>query len=102
MATDESLLECPLEGTAADGSGELSLGEAVGRLDNRWLILGTLVLAVGAAGLPLLWRSRAFSTPAKVGWSVVICVETIVWWAGLFYVLSLAVDGMRYAAAWVL
>ena len=56
-------------------------------LDNRWLILGTCMLVLGALGLPALWKSRAFSTPAKFGWSVVIVVETIACWTGLLGLL---------------
>ena len=64
-----------------------SAGSWVSALDNRWLILGTLMLGLGAFGLPVLWRSRAFSRSAKVGWTIFITLETIAWWAGLMGLL---------------
>jgi hypothetical protein len=50
-------------------------------VDNPWVVLTCLFLATGALGIPLLWVSRAFRTPAKVMLSVVVTLYTafILW-----------------------
>jgi hypothetical protein len=59
-------------------------------LDNRWVILALLFLATGALGLPLLWRSRGFTTWGKIVVGVIVTIYTLalialaiwaVWWA---------------------
>ena len=59
-------------------------------LDNRWVILALLFLAAGALGLPLLWRSRGFTTWGKIVVGVIVTIYTLalvalaawaVWWA---------------------
>lgn len=84
-------------------SGEANsstLANCVRALDNRWLILSSLIFVVGITGLPILWRSRAFSPMGKVFWSTVVSIETAVWWLGLVYLLQLASQGLRMIAGW--
>lgn len=45
-------------------------------VDNRWCVLGLLFLVMAVLGLPILWASRAFSRPAKVGLTVLVIVYT--------------------------
>ncbi|WP_254512214.1 hypothetical protein [Anatilimnocola floriformis] len=44
--------------------------------ENRGLLLSTLFFVTAALGLPLLWRSRAFSPLAKVLLTVVVLAYT--------------------------
>ena len=63
----------------------------VAALDNRWLIMAALMLGVGVLGLPVLWKSRAFSTSGKIGWTVVIAALNVAWWAGLVGLIYVAI-----------
>jgi hypothetical protein len=63
-------------------------------VDNPWGVLGLMFFAVGALGLPVLWRSRAFSWPSKVGLSLVVtlysgamlaAVVWVIWKAALLF-----------------
>ncbi len=83
------------------GPSDSSFAACAQALDNRWLILSSLILVVGAAGLPVLWRSRAFSPMSKVAWSMVIGIETAIWWMGVVYLVQLIGQGMRIIAAWI-
>lgn len=65
---------------------------------SRWIMLSWLLLCLGVFGLPVLWRSRAFSRPAKLAWSVVVVVETVIWWVGLVVCVRLLMDGVRWIA----
>ena len=66
--------------------GESSAGEqaasitspAIRKLvDNPWVLLGLLFLVTAALGIPVLWVSRAFSTPVKILLTIVVSVYTI-------------------------
>ena len=51
-------------------------------LDRPWFILGLLFLAALVLGLPFLWKSRAFKTPAKIVIAILVTLETVVvFWA---------------------
>lgn len=57
-------------------------------VDNRWFILGILFCVTLFLGFPVLWWSRAFSRPAKVAITILVCIETVfVFWA--FYAIML-------------
>ena len=45
-------------------------------LDNRWMVVGLLLVA-GPAGLPFLWFSRRFSKSVKILTSVAYAVLTV-------------------------
>jgi hypothetical protein len=45
-------------------------------LDNRWLVVGLLLVA-GPMGLPALWFSRRFSKGVKIGVSIAYAVVTV-------------------------
>lgn len=53
--------------------------------DNRVALLGTLFFVTAALGIPLLWKSRAFSIHAKV----TITFAVLAWTALLFWVFWL-------------
>lgn len=53
--------------------------------DDKWVLLGTLFFVTAVLGLPLLWKSRAFSGLAKAVLSVLIVVYT----AFLFWLVYL-------------
>jgi hypothetical protein len=57
---------------AARRSVRRSLREDV--VDNPWAVLGVLFVAAGVLGLPVLWRSRAFSTVSKLLLSAAVSV----------------------------
>jgi rRNA maturation protein Nop10 len=50
-------------------------------IHRRRTVLFVLLCATGALGLPALWLSRAFSTQAKIIWSIIVTAETtlLVW-----------------------
>ena len=53
--------------------------------DDRWGLLGTLFFVTAVLGLPLLWKSRAFSPWAKWLLSLVVIAYTglLFWLVGL-------------------
>lgn len=68
-----SAIHCPRCGAALSGDAPARRD----LLDNPWFIIGLLFLATGALGLPLLWRSRGFSSVSKVVIGVVVTIYTI-------------------------
>ena len=54
-------------------------------IDNPWVVLGLLFGVMGPLAIPILWRSRSFSWPAKIILSVAVCVyiTVLVWLAWL-------------------
>lgn len=59
-------------------------------VDNPWMVLALLFLVMAIFGLPILWMSRAFSTPMKVLLSVIVtlytvallgCTGAVLWWS---------------------
>ncbi|MEQ8786333.1 MAG: hypothetical protein RIC55_08535 [Pirellulaceae bacterium] len=55
-------------------------------LDNRWAVLSLIFFAMMALGIPLIWKSRAFSPAGKVFWTIAALVYTaVVFW--LFYLV---------------
>lgn len=59
-------------------------------IDNPWIVLGLLFFVMAICGLPILWLSRAFSTPMKALLSLVVtiytlalfgCTAAVVWWS---------------------
>jgi hypothetical protein len=76
---------------AAQRTFEDSRARTAGRLlNNRPAIFLLLFCVTGFLGLPLLWKSNAFSTKEKVVWSVINTLYTciligltaaIVWWS---------------------
>lgn len=78
----------PLRGTeeVADQrrSGGSKLASSV--LASRLTVLCILFLATAALGIPLLWRSPAFSKNERIVWSVIVTLYTIlILW--LFYLI---------------
>ena len=59
--------------------------------DNPWVVLALLFLVLGPLGLPLLWRSRAFSNTSKIIISVVLVGIMVLAVAIIGYVLWLVV-----------
>jgi len=56
-------------------------------VDRRWQLLAFLFLVAGAAGIPAIWASRAFSVPAKTALTVVVSLYSL----AMLAVLVLAV-----------
>ena len=54
-------------------------------IDNPWVVLILLFFVMAILGLPVLWKSRGFSTLSKIGLSIVVTLYT----ALLFYLLYL-------------
>lgn len=55
--------------------------ELMGYMHKRWAVLLLLFGATAALGLPVLWKSRGFSKPEKIVWSVLVSLYTIlVFW----------------------
>ena len=54
-------------------------------LDQPWVVLGLLFLAMGVLGLPLLWTTRAFAPGTKLVLAIVVTIYTalLVWGTGL-------------------
>jgi hypothetical protein len=55
--------------------------------DNRWFVLAMLFFVMAILGLPLLWRSRGFSTASKIVLSLVVAIYTIALFWGLWLIL---------------
>lgn len=65
-------------------SGRSKLASSV--LASRWTVLCILFLATAALGIPLLWRSPAFSKNERIIWSVIVTLYTIlILW--IFYLI---------------
>ena len=43
---------------------------------NPWFVIFMLFFVLGPLGLPLLWRSSAFTKQAKLGWTGVMGIYT--------------------------
>lgn len=72
----------PAASPAASPDFTVAVTPAWAWIHDRRTMLFVLLAGVGALGLPLLWLSRAFRFPAKVGWSIVVTVETaLLCWA---------------------
>ncbi len=56
--------------------------------ENSTLIICTMVFAALFLGFPLLWRSRQFSLLAKIVWTVLVTLETILIFWLFFWLLS--------------
>jgi len=56
-------------------------------VDRRWQLLAFLFLVAGAAGIPAIWASRAFSVPAKTALTVAVSLYTL----AMLVLLALAV-----------
>lgn len=54
-------------------------------LDNPWLMLVMLFFVTAALGIPFLWMSRGFSTPAKV----ILTIAVLLWTAVVFWLFWL-------------
>ncbi len=59
-------------------------------LDNKPALLGMLFFVTAALGLPLLWKSKKFTTAEKTTWSIIVSIYTIIilwifcaimWWS---------------------
>ena len=51
-------------------------------INNKWLVLLLLFGCTAALGLPVLWKSTAFSRGGKVFWSVIVSLYTVL----IFYI----------------
>lgn len=72
---------CPHCGAATRGSGAAA-GQRPRLMDSKWLnnpwmVLGLCFFALAIFGLPLIWKTRAFSTPVKWLVSIVMVIYTI-------------------------
>jgi hypothetical protein len=48
-------------------------------------------------GLPLLWKSRAFGTPAKIGLSILVTLYTVALFWGVALIIQMAIQSVRQA-----
>ena len=66
---------CP---TCGAKRGVASSGVALSDvIDNRWVVLGILFLVMAGFGLPILWKSRAFTRRSKSVLTVIVLVYTV-------------------------
>lgn len=67
-------------------------------IDNPWVVLALLFFVMAILGLPVLWKSRGFSTLSKVVLSVVVTLYTalIFWffWLVLVWCYTRIVDSL--------
>jgi hypothetical protein len=68
-----------------------------GLLDRPWVVLCLLFFVMAILGLPLLWKSRAFSAPMKILLSVVVTLYTIALFGAVGLILHMAVTSVREA-----
>lgn len=52
-------------------------------LDRPWVVLSLLFFVMAILGLPLLWKSRAFSLASKVLLSIIVTLYTLALFAGV-------------------
>ena len=73
------------EPSAAKPARKSPLLEAI---DNPWVVLILLFFVMAILGLPVLWKSRGFSLPAKLGLSIVVTLYTglLFWLVWLVFV----------------
>lgn len=57
-------------------------------IDNPWFVLGTLFFVTLFLGLPILWKSRAFSPFMKGVVTLVVLVETVLVFWGFYEVMA--------------
>jgi len=67
-------------------------------IHHRHTMLLVLLGALGVLGIPLLWRSRAFTTAGKWLWSLVATIETAVLLGGCWWAIRFALDAYGQAA----
>ena len=92
--------QCPECGanTVANVPKPSATGTKTGNWDwihRRRTLLFVLLCATGALGLPLLWMSRAFSTRAKLLWSIVVSAETALLVALCWLAVQMAIDAIE-------
>ncbi|MCO6457571.1 MAG: hypothetical protein J5I93_19900 [Pirellulaceae bacterium] len=81
---------CPHCGSATRPIGQPGAGSddaggpsAPPLLDRPWVVLSLLFFVMAILGLPLLWKSRAFSLAAKIVLSIVVTLYTLALFAGV-------------------
>ncbi len=89
---------CAACGTAA--TARLTIKKDQGSRDARamhskWYVLGVLFLATGALGLPILFKSKAFSKPLKVVLTILVIVYTMAMLWLTYAVISWFVGQMK-------
>ncbi|MFO0816679.1 MAG: hypothetical protein U1A77_01980 [Pirellulales bacterium] len=74
----------------AKSDGEAGAGPAARDrwIDNPWFVLATLFLVTLFLGLPILWKSRAFSPFMKGVVTLAVFVETILLFWGFYVVMA--------------
>lgn len=87
MSNEPPIVSDPVP-PVADTKAEKSKLDRI--LDSKVAVLGLLFLAMAALGLPLLWKSPAFSRTEKTIWSLVVLIYTalilwafcaVMWWS---------------------
>ena len=68
-------------------------------LDRPWFVLGQLFLETMALGLPFLWRSRGFTTRAKIVWSLLVTLYTVVILWGFVVIMIWCYETIRQSLA---
>ena len=63
--------------------------EAQPWLENRWLLMATLFLALGPLGLPLLWKARTIGNVEKAIVSLLVILESVALGGLVWYSLSM-------------
>ena len=84
---------------ATDGNAESRppLLDRTPLLDRPWVILSLLFFVTAILGLPVLWNSRAFGAPAKIGLSIVVTLYTIALFYGVGLILQMAFHAIKDA-----
>jgi hypothetical protein len=73
-----------------DPLGSATRGGVYQLIDRPWALIGLLFFATLALGIPLIWMSRAFSTPIKLLLTIAICIHTALVFWGFWLVMSWA------------
>lgn len=76
-ADDCDALRVASHSAARPATADRGVSVALAVLDNRWLVIG-LVLVAGPVGLPALWFSRRFSRGVKIAATVFYALMTAV------------------------
>jgi len=82
----------PTGGRAAPGSAAYRSETKPGWSESPWIVLSSLFLFVGPLALPMLWRSRRFSTTWKIALSVLVAALTVLVIWLMWYVIAKAVQ----------
>lgn len=83
--SEPPIVRPPAQGRKTEEQSLLARG-----LNHRGLVLALLFFVTAALGLPVLWKSPAFSPREKIVWSVIVTIYTavilwlfarVMWWS---------------------